>query len=197
MQVDLEVEGTQVAGLPRFQQAAAQGRRLRRLAIGLGALAGAGWVLAFFVGLFAPQSLWLPLLINQSAALLVVVAGLQSAWWVTQWRARRMNPLSAMPLTVDEQTAADGWYERLLDRLSRRSVHLLGLIGAATLWLGGWALLIVLSTAGVEPALRPRLSVSLHSRRRLALYCVCLLVLERHWLRKTLRNGLKRVRWPN
>ena len=70
MQVDLD-EGTPVTGLPRFQQAATQGRRLRRLAIGLGALAGAGWVLAFFVGLFAPQSLWLPLLVSQSAARIV------------------------------------------------------------------------------------------------------------------------------
>ncbi|MBP5956529.1 protease modulator HflK [Pseudomonas anatoliensis] len=182
MQVDLEVEGTQVAGLPRFQQAAAQGRRLRRLAIGLGALAGAGWVLAFFVGLFAPQSLWLPLLINQSAALLVVVAGLQSAWWVTQWRARVMNPLPAMPLTVDEQPAADGWYERLLDRLSRRSVHLLGLIGAATLWLGGWALLIVLSIEQVWNLTLPSAAVGVSATVGAALALLLafgLLVLER------------------
>ncbi|VVO07005.1 hypothetical protein PS718_03125 [Pseudomonas fluorescens] len=182
MQVDLEVEGTQVTGLPRFQQAAAQGRRLRRLAIGLGALAGAGWVLAFFVGLFAPQSLWLPLLINQSAALLVVVAGLQSAWWVTQWRARVMNPLPAMPLTVGEQPAADGWYERLLDRLSRRSVHLLGLIGAATLWLGGWALLIVLSIEQVWNLTLPPAAVGVSAKVGAALALLLafgLLVLER------------------
>ncbi|VVO96795.1 protease modulator HflK [Pseudomonas fluorescens] len=182
MQVDLEVEGTQVTRLPRFQQAAAQGRWLRRLAIGLGALAGAGWVLAFFVGLFAPQSLWLPLLINQSAALLVVVAGLQSAWWVTQWRARVMNPLSAMPLTVDKQPAADGWYERLLDRLSRRSVHLLGLIGAATLWLGGWALLIVLSIEQVWNLTLPSAAVGVSATVGAALALLLafgLLVLER------------------
>ncbi|QAX82473.1 hypothetical protein C2E19_00840 [Pseudomonas sp. DTU12.3] len=149
MQVDLEVDGTQVTGLPRFQQAATQGRRLRRWAIGLGALAGAGWVLAFFVGLFAPQSLWLPLLVNQSAALLVLVAGLQSAWWVTRWRAGVMNPQALTPLVVDGPPAADGWYERLLDRLSQRGLHLLGQIGAATLWLGGWALLVLL---GIEQA---------------------------------------------
>jgi hypothetical protein len=77
MQVDLELDATPVNGLPRFQQAAAQSRELRRLAYGLGALVGLGWVLAFFVGLFAPQSLWLPLLVNQSAALLVLVARLQ------------------------------------------------------------------------------------------------------------------------
>ncbi|KIF64133.1 protease modulator HflK [Pseudomonas fluorescens] len=142
MQVDLD-EGTPVTGLPRFQQAATQGRRLRRLAIGLGALAGAGWVLAFFVGLFAPQSLWPALLVNQSAALLVLVAGLQSAWWVTQWRAWVINPV--VPVTVAEEPAPDGWYERLLDRMSQRSLHLLGQIGAATLWLGGWSLLALLS----------------------------------------------------
>ncbi|QIA00708.1 protease modulator HflK [Pseudomonas fluorescens] len=142
MQVDLD-EGTPVTGLPRFQQAATQGRRLRRLAIGLGALAGAGWVLAFFVGLFAPQSLWPTLLVNQSAALLVLVAGLQSAWWVTQWRARVINPV--VPVTVAEEPAPDGWYERLLDRMSQRSLHLLGQIGAATVWLGGWSLLVLLS----------------------------------------------------
>lgn len=145
MQVDLEVDGTQVTALPRFQQAAEQCRRLRRWAIGLGGLAGAGWVLAFFVGLFAPQSLWLPLLVNQSAALLVLVAGLQSAWWVTRWRARVINPVVLAPLAVEEQPAPQGWYERLLDRLSQRGLHLLGQIGAATLWLGGWALLTVLS----------------------------------------------------
>lgn len=182
MQVDLEVEGTQVTGLPRFQQAATQGRRLRRLAIGLGGLAGAGWVLAFFVGLFAPQSFWLPLLINQSAALLVVVAGLQSAWWVTQWRARVMNPPAAVPLTVGEQPAAQGWYERLLDRLSRRSVHLLGLIGAATLWLGGWALLIVLSIEQVWNLTLPPAAVGVSATVGAALALLLafgLLVLER------------------
>ena len=182
MQVDLEVEGTQVTGYPRFQQAATQGRRLRRLAIGLGGLAGAGWVLAFFVGLFAPQSFWLPLLINQSAALLVVVAGLQSAWWVTQWRARVMNPPAAVPLTVDEQPAAQGWYERLLDRLSRRSLQLLGLIGAPTLCLGGWALLIVLSIEQVWNLTVPPAAVGVSATVGAALALLLafgLLVLER------------------
>ncbi|MCU0070811.1 protease modulator HflK [Pseudomonas koreensis] len=142
MQVDLD-EGTPVTGLPRFQQAATQGRRLRRLAIGLGALAGAGWVLAFFVGLFAPQSLWPALLVNQSAALLVLVAGLQSAVWVTQWRAQVINPV--VPVSAAEEPAPEGWYERLLDRMSQRSLHLLGQIGAPTLWLGGWSVLVLLS----------------------------------------------------
>lgn len=146
MQVDLDGDGAQIAALPRFQQAVVQGRRLRQIAIGLGALAAAGWVLAFFVGLFAPQSLWAALLVNQSAALLVLVAGLQSAWWVTQWRARAMNPAVLVPVSIAEEVVStEGWYERLLDRISQRWWRLLGQIGAPTLWLGGWALLTLYS----------------------------------------------------
>ncbi|WP_236190503.1 protease modulator HflK [Pseudomonas paraglycinae] len=179
MQVDLD-EGTPVTGLPRFQQAAAQGRRLRRLAIGLAALAGAGWVLAFFVGLFAPQSLWPALLVNQSAALLVLVAGLQSARWVTQWRARVINPV--VPVTAAEEPAPDGWYERLLDRMSQRSLHLLGQIGAATLWLGGWSLLVLLSIEQMWSLTLPAAGVGLSATVGAAialLLAFALLVLER------------------
>lgn len=182
MQVDLDVDGTQVTGLPRFQQAAAQGRRLRRLAIGLGALAGAGWVLAMFVGLFAAQSIWPALLVNLGAALLVLVAGLQSAWWVTQWRARVMHPLAHEPLSEVEPTPADGWYERLLERLSQRSLHLLGQIGAATLWLGGWSVLVMIGIEQVwNPALPPA-AVGLSATVGAALMLLLgfgLLVLER------------------
>ena len=179
MQVDLD-EGTPVTGLPRFQQAATQGRRLRRLAIGLGALAGTGWVLAFFVGLFAPQSLWPALLANQSAALLVLVAGLQSAWWVTQWRARVINPI--VPVTAAEEPAPEGWYERLLDRMSQRSLHLLGQIGAATLWLGGWSLLALLSIEQMWNLTLPAAGLGLSATVGAAialLLAFALLVLER------------------
>jgi len=179
MQVDLD-EGTPVTGLPRFQQAATQGRRLRRLAIGLGALAGAGWVLAFFVGLFAPQSLWPALLVNQSAALLVLVAGLQSAWWVTQWRARVINPV--VPVMAAEEPAPEGWYERLLDRMSQRSLNLLGQIGAATLWLGGWSVLVLLSIEQMWNLTLPAAGVGLSATVGAAialLMAFALLVLER------------------
>lgn len=182
MQVDLELDATPVTGLARFQQAAAQGRKLRRLAYGLGALAGLGWMLAFFVGLFAPQSLWLPLLINQSAALLVLVAGAQSAWWVAQWRARVMHPPVSPPAMVEAGVAGDGWYERLLERLSQRSRHLLGRIGAPTLWLGGWALLVLLSTEQVWNLTLPSAALGLSANLGAALALLlafAVLVVER------------------
>lgn len=184
MQVDLELDATPVTGLPRFQQAAVQSRKLRRLAYGLGAVAGSGWVLAFFVCLFAPQSLWLPLLVNQGAALLVLVASLQSAWWVARWRARVMHPPASQPSVVEEGAAAEGWYERLLERLSQRGRHLLGQIGAPTLWLGGWALLVLLGIEQVWnltlPAAALGLSASItdpggghHTLDRCAVSVVC------------------------
>lgn len=148
MQVDLDVDETPLAGLPRFQQAFLQGRRLRQFAIGAGVLATVGALLAFFAGLFASKTLWPALLLNLSAAFVVLIAGLQSTWWVAQWRARAMNPVTPV-VVVDESAEPLGWYERLLDRISWKSQNLLGQIGAPTLWLGGWALLAVL---GVEQA---------------------------------------------
>ncbi|WP_210642120.1 protease modulator HflK [Pseudomonas sp. Tri1] len=145
MQVDLDVEGAQVAEWPRFQQAQFQGRRLKRIAFGLGSLACVGWVLAFFVGLFSPQSLWPALLIGQSASLLVLVAGLQSAWWVTQWRGRALLPAVDISIPEDEPIDNLGWYERLLERIGARWVGLLKQIGAPTLWLAGWSVLVLLS----------------------------------------------------
>jgi regulator of protease activity HflC (stomatin/prohibitin superfamily) len=147
MQVDLETEGAGVEALPRFQRAAFHERRLKRWGIGLAGLAGVGLVLAFFVGLFAPQSLWPALLVNLAAALLVLVGGLQAAGWVSAWRAGALRAPEVAPSpepVADEPLPDDGWYERLLEGISRRWSSLLAQIGAPTLWLGGWALLVLL-----------------------------------------------------
>ena len=194
MQVDLDGDGAQIAALPRFQRAVVQGRRLRQFAMGLGALAAIGLVLAFFVGLFAPQSLWPALLVNQSAGLLVLVAGLQSAWWVTQWRARAMNPALSVPVVVAEEVvAAEGWYERLLDRISQRWLRLLGQIGAPTLWLAGWALLTLYSIEQVWNLTLPpaALGVSASVGATLSLLLAFgLLVLERQLAQENV------AQWP-
>lgn len=145
MQVDLDGEGVSAVGLPRFQQAPFQGQRLKGMAWVLGTLAGLGLVLAFFIGLFAPQSLWPALLVSQCAALLVLVAGLQSAWWVTRWRTRALLPSQDIPAADIEPVDELGWYERLLDGISTRCGRLLGYIGAPTLWLIGWAMVVLLS----------------------------------------------------
>lgn len=149
MQVDLDVEGAQVAEWPRFQQASFQGRRLKQIAFALGSVAGLGLVLAFFIGVFSPQSLWPVLLVSQGAGLLVLVAGLQSAWWVTQWRSRALLPAVDNLPVENEPVDNLGWYERLLERIGARGVGLLKQIGAPALWLAGWSVLVLL---GLEQA---------------------------------------------
>ena len=192
MQVDLDVDGTQVAGLPRFQQAVFQGRRLRQFAIGLGVLAATGWVLSFFVGLFAPQSLWPVLLVNQGAGLLVLVAGLQSAWWITQWRARAMSPVAQL-IVAQEEVVPVGWYERLLDRISQRWLRMLVQIGAPTLWLGGWSLLTLFSIEQVWNLALPPTALGLSASVGAALSLLLafgLLVLERQLAQENV------AQWP-
>jgi len=144
MQVDLEIDGAHVADWPRFQRAAFQGLRLKRTALVLGGLAGLGLVSAFFIGLFSPQSIWPALLVSQGAALSVLVAGLQSAWWITQWRSKALLPVVDILPVEDEPVDNSGWYERLLERISARWIGLLQQIGGPLLWLAGWALLSLL-----------------------------------------------------
>ncbi|TKK36325.1 hypothetical protein PspCFBP13528_00730 [Pseudomonas sp. CFBP13528] len=133
MQVDLEAAGASVEGLPRFQQGLFHARRLRQAGISLTALAVTGWVLALFVVLFAPVSIWPVVLINCSSALWVLVAALQSAWWVADWRAQALEEPPA-----DAQVTETGRYTRLVERLGKQ-------IGAPVLWLCGWSLLALIS----------------------------------------------------
>lgn len=150
MRVDLDVEHADLEGLPRFQMAARQARRLARLMYVAAGLGVTGLVLAFFIDLFSPGSLWMAVLVNSGAALLLLAAGLQSARSVANWRARAMEVPARVehdPSALDGDADVDdsGWYERLLTRLSESSESLLRQIGVSTLWLAGWALLVLIS----------------------------------------------------
>ncbi|KAI2694165.1 protease modulator HflK [Pseudomonas sp. TNT3] len=194
MQVDLDSEEVVVAGLPRFQQAVFQGRRLRQLLIGLGAIVAGGLLLAFFVRLFSAQSPWPALLVNQSAGLLVLIAGLQSARFVTQWRARALNPPAGGPAIVtDDEPVPLGWYERLLDRINERWLRTLVLIGPPTLWLGGWALLVLFSVSQVWNLALPPIALGLAAHVGSALSLLLafgLLVFERQLVQENT------AQWP-
>jgi len=182
MRLDLDGDETPIAGLPRFQQAVFQGRRLRQIAIGAGLLAATALLLAFFAGLFAAKSLWPALLINQCAALLILIAGLQSAWSVTRWRARAMSPAAAV-VVADEPEIVVGWYERLLERISQRWVILLRQIGAPTLWLGGWSLLALSGVWQVWNLALPAGALGMSATVGAIVFLLLafgLLVLERH-----------------
>ncbi|WP_426119309.1 protease modulator HflK [Pseudomonas sp. DSP3-2-2] len=144
MRVDLDVEHDRLDGLPRFQRAAVQAARLSRLMWLAAGLGGAGLVLSLFVDLFSPNSLWTAVLTTGAAALLLLAGGLQSAHGVALWRARALG--SVAPRVIKQNlTEETGWYERLLARISGSGTSLVAQIGKSTLWLGGWALLALIS----------------------------------------------------
>ncbi len=145
MRVDLDVGHADLEGLPRFQLAAQQARRLSRLrylavATGITAL-----VLALFIDLFSPRSLWMAVLVNGAAAFLLLAAGLQSALSVARWRAGAMGTLAPSEQSQTlPQIDESGWYERLLTRFSDAGESLLAHLGASALWLAGWSLLALI-----------------------------------------------------
>lgn len=188
MQVDLEADGASVEGLPRFQQGLFHARRLRQAGISLTVLAVTGWILALFVALFAPLSIWPVVLINCALALLVLVAGLQSAWWVADWRAQALEPTTAEPIASSE--APNGWSARLFERFGS---GLLAQVGTPVLWLCGWSLLALISVVEfwnlTLPAAQVGQSASIGAALALAL-AFGVLVFERRLAQETA------AQWP-
>ncbi len=147
MRVDLDDEGVAPASLPRFQQAAVQSRRLSRLTYLTGAMGVIGLVVSLFVDLFSPNSLWTAVLTNSAASLLVLAAALQSAHVVSQWRAGVIAPPESTR-TDDEALLhgeEQGWYDRVLGRISGAGTSMVGQVGLPVFWLAGWALLSLIS----------------------------------------------------
>lgn len=142
MRVDLDADDVAIEGLPRFQQGLFHARRLRQAGIGLTVLAVSGWMLALFVALFAPLSIWPVVLINCASALLVLVAGVQSAWWVADWRAMALEAPAALLIEAPLAEENPGWLNRLFGRVGS---GLLVQIGAPVFWLCGWSLLALFS----------------------------------------------------
>ena len=188
MQVDLEADGALVEGLPRFQQGLFHARRLRQAGISLTALAVCAWVLALFVALFAPLSIWPVVLINCASALLVLVAGLQSAWWVADWRAQALEAPTVE--LIEPQLEDRGGYARFVGRFGS---SLLAQMGAPVLWLSGWSLLALLSIVEfwnlALPAAAVGQSASIGAALGLAL-AFGLLVFERRLAQETA------AQWP-
>ena len=187
MRVDLDDEGVAPASLPRFQQAAVQSTRLSRLTYLTGAMGIIGLVVSLFVDLFSPNSLWTAVLTNSAASLLVLAGALQSAHVVvSQWRAGVMAPPSAAAsddealLNGDEQ----GWYDRVLGRISGAGTSMVGQVGLPVFWLAGWALLSLVSIGLIWNLALAGSNVSLVGNvvgGLLLLIAFALLVLERQF----------------
>jgi len=147
MRVDLDGEDFALEGLPRFQRASIQARRLARLTYLIGGLGVFALVVSLFVDLFSPNSLWTAVLTNSAASFLVLAAGLQSAQVVALWRAQAIALPAPAEVVVENVSPEEesGWYDRLLARIGGRGASMVTLIGLPTFWLAGWALLSLIS----------------------------------------------------
>ncbi|WP_311971602.1 protease modulator HflK [Pseudomonas baltica] len=146
MRIDLDADDIHPDSLPRFQSATAQSSRLLRLSQVLIGLAGLALVLAFLIDLFSPTSIWPAVLTNNAATAFIVLAGLQSARQIAQWRADAIGADPELPVAdLPDQVPEGGWYERLLERFGDVGKRTFAQIGAPTLWLAGWGLLALAS----------------------------------------------------
>ena len=135
MRVDLDAEEERLESLPRFQSASAQARQLYQLSAVLAVLVILAWALAFSIGLFSSESLWPVLLNNNAAALLVLGAGAQSAYWVARWRREALNPAPEV-FQAEPDERPEG-IDRLNQRINTGAQRLLATIGEPVLWLAG------------------------------------------------------------
>ena len=87
MLIDLENEETNLSEMPRIQRAPFHARRLLTLSTCL-TLAG---IISLFIAWKMLPSLWRTLLGNNAAALLVLAAGLESAYVIARWRCRAIG----------------------------------------------------------------------------------------------------------
>jgi regulator of protease activity HflC (stomatin/prohibitin superfamily) len=141
-----EPEALDPSHLPRFQRAARQGALIARVF----------WACAVLVVLllWLLWRNWLPdwrlVLLAQSAALLVLMASLQSVWWLTRWRARALvkDPFSPPPPGA-KMARLRGLFHRSRRRLSygftrhtdlaaALGTGILALLALALLW-GDWS----------------------------------------------------------
>ncbi|WP_413723965.1 SPFH domain-containing protein [Sodalis sp. RH16] len=97
MRVDLDDDTADIKALPRFQRAAFQARGLYRFAQALAVLCAILLLAALLIHWIAPGSIWLPLVCNNIAALLVFTAALLSVRQVAAWRAAALAQINASP----------------------------------------------------------------------------------------------------
>lgn len=143
MRVDLDADSTGLQALPRFQRALWQARRLHGLVLLVGTSSALLGLVANFVGLFAADSIWLPLLCNVLAALLLLVAVALGARHVAEWRVRTLGHMEAEVGAVTEVDA-----EAPSGLLAPLRLGWERLLGSHLLWLGGLALLALLVVKG-------------------------------------------------
>lgn len=198
MPVDLDT-AADLSVLPRFQRASFHSRVLRQLAV----VAAIAAVLLFAATLrpawMEANALWLPLLRNNAAALLLLSLGLQSALRIASWRAAAMTTTRATPVWMQRlrtRLAGGQWYVRPVAGLGRLLAVLVRFIRGelfSAFWLGACAvgvLWLVYSAWNLDLAFTAMTRIGYIAGGSALLLTFALLVLERHFA------GYAAAEWP-
>jgi regulator of protease activity HflC (stomatin/prohibitin superfamily) len=142
--VDLDGDDMDLNSLPRFQRAGFHAKALLLRIMVLGAAV----VVIVLCAYFMSPSIWRSVLANTGAALLLIVAGLLSAYWIAQWRCRAigtdvpqwLNRWGLRILAAIMPSPA-GWIGKIVAAILKRiSVEI-----AEALWLGAVAITAMLA----------------------------------------------------
>jgi regulator of protease activity HflC (stomatin/prohibitin superfamily) len=199
MPVDLDT-APDLAALPRFQRASFHSRALTQLALAAAVVAAIAFAATLRPAWMESNALWLPLLRNNAAALLLLSVGLQSALRIANWRAAAVRTT---------RTEAPAWVQRLRVRFAERRWYLLPLTWLdrgivvliramrgeffTTMWLGALAasaFWLVYSAWNLDLTAMPMTSIGYIAGGGALLLAFVLLVLERHFA------GHAAMEWP-
>lgn len=117
MRVDLKTNDEELAAIPRFQLATTHAKQLFCASIAFGSLAFSILLVWLMVDIFAPKSIWVPLQLNSTAMLLILLASFQSAWRIATWRANTLTPVT------DTDSSATPTEEELSDKAEKKTVN--------------------------------------------------------------------------
>jgi regulator of protease activity HflC (stomatin/prohibitin superfamily) len=195
-----DTDATDLNALPRFQRAAFHARRLRTAACWLGAVTIAMMLAVRVVPVFAAGSFWRVVLVNNAAALLVLIAGLRCAGRIARWRAHATNTdtsfLPAGLRSLLRPGVGEGvapWYRRWMRRGITAIVAVLRgevfhALAMGTLAVVAFLLVKSVWNFGVDAA--PVGQVAYVAGGVLLLFAFALLVLERYFSNSTV------AQWP-
>ncbi|MET0499368.1 MAG: protease modulator HflK [Steroidobacteraceae bacterium] len=201
MQVDLDA-APDLSTLPRFQRARFHSRLLVQLAVTTAIAALALFAVTLRSAWMESSPVWLPLLRNNAAALLLLSLGLQSALRTARWRSAATVTRSPPPNWTQRlrsrwpESKANAWYLRPLTWLERIVAALLQMARSdifSALWLGAIALAVawlVYSAWNLNLVVPVMGTIGYIVAGIALLLSFVLLVLERHFA------GYAAAEWP-
>jgi regulator of protease activity HflC (stomatin/prohibitin superfamily) len=204
VRVDLDTTTVDLGTLPRFQQASAHARLLRRLVVGLAVCASLVWIVALILTNPIDGSLWRPLLNEFAAMLLLLAAATRSAYQIAAWRCKAMGhpddeggssvqaeSSESAPDEAPGKPAGSTWSSRMLmlaNRTMQEALRRMGIRAQQALGLAALSVFVLFQIFWVwDPQLpgAPVTGSAVPAAMMLLVPAFALLVLERYFANRS------------